>query len=693
MAFYQSRIKKMKISVFVLSLAFLTGCDVIFKKPEQSNKGHLPKSITLPSGEKVSLQESASGFKENPNNWQDGAKLRAEQCVSSICQIEESFVYKLEGFTYFLTTDERSRLPEGERIFDTEIWPKLKNVIGIERASFEDSQRKIVNLLSRIPKDKAIQVDPVTKAFIKFALVKSRLEAYKWDNHYDQEHYIKTKKFALKESVMNELSESERKSIEHALHFFNRYMYDYILNSNLAIIEKLGLRTYILFNYGRSNFEESKQKFLTDIKIKSDTVKARSPLFYEVISKNVSLQRVLNGQELMPIEEIDLKSALESLQLFNDLIEKPWPELDGVVVDFDALLSGQEVAKRIHQYIESNSGEKEQEKHDASLNKAYGICKQSLSAHIVSRPTQTQIKNFENLISKVKEASKGVAAKLFNTASVAQIHAIADGIQFTIPSSQDDALQKILNDVQALSKILSINVLKDLDDLSDKETENLLGLILAAAESDKNEMDEKYSDISGFCQKYIPADLTDFAVSVENRVSISAKVVNAGVKGIGVLAHEVGHRFEFDLGRTPKTDLLTCLKDRHFSAFSKTDTSINRELYLVEDFADQFSSMVLKKLGYTAAENNLACLFFRKAKWDEDGSNVPLFSSDISHPMISTYDDNHSAHTFRLLQIAHNLGHNTQVCQDFVKAESGKTYQDGVGGLLITPIVRKCEAN
>ncbi|MCB0363518.1 MAG: hypothetical protein KDD35_12385, partial [Bdellovibrionales bacterium] len=367
---------------------------------------------------------------------------------------------------------------------------------------------------------------------------------------------------------MKELTATERQEIEISLIIFNRYLKDYIINSDLSIIERSGLRIYILYKYGTSDFNKSKQKFLNDMKEKSNLIKTHSPLFHKIISDNLTMQKVLNGEDLLPVEESSLKQTLSTLYLFADFIENPWAEFNDVKLDFDTLLNGQQLVERIKQYVAINSEENEVIRHEASLKKTYGICKKSFSSHLVSRPNENQLKTVNQLISKVKSSAEGVAKKLFDTVSQEEIKTLTQGILFTLPSTQEEAPSQILKAIQALAKIASETGLKNFDELSDEETENILGLFVAITESETDEIDDEYSSVSDFCLKYIPESLSDSSVTVENRIFTSAKTVKAAMQGVGIIAHEAAHRLYRDLSGKPQAALLTCLKNRHFGSLS-----------------------------------------------------------------------------------------------------------------------------
>ncbi len=229
------------------------------------------------------------------------------------------------------------------------------------------------------------------------------------------------------------------------------------------------------------------------------------------------------------------------------------------------------------------------------------------------------------------------------------------------------------------------------DHRGDAEIENILGLYVANIATQSDSIDDEYSSINDFCLKYRPANMSDAASTLENKVFTSAKVVKAGVNGAGTIAHEVAHRLYSVYGQASAESLLTCLKDRHFGFNPQLTNSLSRGTYLVEDSADHFSNLVLREMGYTARNNNLACLFFQNAQFVRDGFNLPLFYTTPLHPMVSPSDESHSAPTFRLLQIANDLGHSTESCREYAQAEASKVFQNENGVNFQVPTVRQCD--
>ena len=666
--------------IFKIALTItLIGCDASLKKLEPQNL-QSPHEITLPSGEIVSLLDDGPNLPSTP---------RLNECVESLCQIEESYGLELEERPYTMLVSENINLIESEKIFDSTIWPQISKVLSEERENSKDANRRTKNLMNRVPTNRSLVIDGVTKVLVKYSVILGRLKGYKWKVHYDTDHFAKTKKLALKESIASTLSLKERHDVESALEVYNKYLTKFVIDSDFAIIDRTGLRVYILYRHGslgQTNFAQAKENFLREIRKKTDLVKLHSPLFSELLFRNLALQKLFAGEDLSRTEERALKGTLTTLYFFAELIENPWPEFNNIIVDFDSLLQGQKILEKIIDYTEQ-SIKNENSRHEASAKKVYRICKESISAHIATRPTEEQLANFKKLVPKIIEASKEVGGYLFGLTPQEKIKALADNIEFTLPSSVTNTTKEISREIHRLAKLISNTHMENFDELGPKETENVLALFYASREMAKDKADGEYSRVSDFCLNYIPEGLSDASITVENRIVTSSVTVKSGLKGVGIIAHEVGHRLYRDLENAPNDPIRECLITRHLEKTPPELKLLDRERYLSEDFADQFSSLVLKKLGFTAPENNMACLFFRK----ERSSGSLVFSSDPKHPMLASEGDNHSSDMFRLLQIAENLSHLTPICQEYEKHEINNTRETQGENKVVIPSIKTCE--
>ncbi len=684
----------LKMASFIFVLAFsLVGCDGLFKKSKPKKQLSFQK-IILPNGKKVRVSESAkvSGQGANVNTWQDGVKKRARQCVESICQLPESFLYELEDEYYFLTANEKSKLHSSERVFESEIWPKLDQRISADYANNEKTLQEISDLVERVPTDRAIKVDSFTKVLIKYVFAMDRLKDYKWDTHYDQEEFAATQRLALKQNIFNKLSPSEQEEVEEALILYHRTIKGDTFNSNLSMIENTGLRYFLLYNYDSSSIEKSNKLFRQEIQQKFDLIKQTSPLLYKLLIKNISLKKVLDGEKLLPVEEKKLSDDLFFLSLYTGFITNPWPEFEQMEFNFDEFLKGSEIIKQLRQYEVENSDERRAQKHRVSREKTHGICRQGISAYLASRPSQDQIVFTNDLILKIKTASKTVAKGMFPSATKADIDSLISGIRFILPVASSNATANLFSEIEVLSEISIESVLDNFDELGEEEIENFLGLFITTIKMKVDKDDGEYSHISDLCLNYLPKTLSDASVTVDNAIFTSGTTIKAGESGAGIIAHEVAHRLYRDLNGSPNSSLQSCLKNRHFESFIN-DGGVNKEKYLSEDFADHFSSQVLKHMGLTSPQHNLACLFFNNIKFEKENVDVPFYLSSTKHPLITTDDDDeHSSDTFRLLQVSSDLGHLTPACQIYAQNESGKTYPEADGSSMVTPMVRQCTA-
>jgi len=674
--------------VLVLTVGvLLAGCGDLFKKKSKSKSPPQPKYIVLPNGQRVSLIEKP---RSGAAGWEQDTKTRAMQCVESICSLPQANVYKTDDRYFTLTVAESARLPEAERKFEIEIWPKLDQVINVinEDSTFSEGDSEIIK--KRTPADRPLRVDPITINFIKFGWSMKNLSEFTWEDHYDQNLFLKTKKLALKKSVVDQLTPEKRKVVESALVLFSRYLTDIQLGSGLSYIESVGLRFYLLQRYDKTDLEKSRAEFVKNLKEQTELLKRHSPVFYKSLSKNLVLQKAIDGKELLSVEEADLGSTLQSLYLFTSLINNTWPELDQIQLNLDDTLNGRRVIELIQDYQTDLIGPEAQKRHERSRKKAYEICKAGISAHFASRPERSEIQNTEQRIKKIKQASKVVAAQIYNSVNAADINSIIDNTNFTLPSAADKTQSEILKSVDALKEIQSQDGIDNLNELSDSEFENLLGVFVAFqdfSDSKSEKEDDEYSDLTDFCMRYLPKGLSDHFLTIENRIVISESTIKAGEGGVGVIAHEIGHRLFGEMNDSTVSSVHQCLKDRHTSIEKDPDA------FLEEDFADHFSGKVLKALGLTESKYNFACMFFNRVWYPQRGQFLPAYYDGTTHPLVSVGDDDHSSSTFRLIQTAQDLGHSTPTCQSFTQSEAGKAYMDDSQKPILTPAVSQCGTN
>ncbi len=103
-------------------------------------------------------------------------------------------------------------------------------------------------------------------------------------------------------------------------------------------------------------------------------------------------------------------------------------------------MNGQRVVDQLKSFGEKNNLIKESEKHRASLERTYGICKLSLSAHLVSSPKREEVEKVRDLIAKIRIASRKVAYKIFGSVDPDKLDALVQGIEFQLPSSDLDTV-------------------------------------------------------------------------------------------------------------------------------------------------------------------------------------------------------------------------------------------------------------
>ncbi len=672
-----------KVKIFALVLFFLSSAVV----------GCLPKSekyeiepikmpevpeIKLPSGD---LLTGLPDVHIDDAVWAEEVRGRAQSCVESLCSIPSTTYFELEDEGYLLQQAEIDELPQAHQIFETEIWPKMLNFIEEDRTVSKNQLVDLLNFYEMSPVDSQFNVTEFTASYIRFLYSQNLLTPYAADD-FDYDFLVSDKELRLKEAAMNRVPDDQKADVTLGLKILSRLIYSDAYQ-NARLIEKHGLRTFLLYNY-KTDIVTAKRQFVSEINESLDAVGLHLPILANQIKGSVGFSKLLAGEDMLPVEESDVASTYQTSLMLSSFLNEPWQELADLSLDIDSLVDRSSIIDSIKQMIARDSDERFQ----ASRDKAHEICKQSLAAHLGSRPTAAQIDTFSEAVETIKQEAKLQANQLYPNQQPS-IQQMIDSANFLLPTTQDGALREIRDSVQFL--VDGLEELADMKSLSPIDAQNVGGMLVGSYRYSFDGEDDSFQGLSDMCLKYLPKGLVDHTYTFENKVVVSTNTVKTPQAGAAIVAHELGHRVQAELGKPGRAGLNQCLVDRHFSGISQegdqSDEGLNQ--FFDEDFADNFSTKIMVSLDMTEKENNLGCLLFGSA--NESAGRVNYFGSNTVHPLvINNTDDVHAASLHRLLQVAHDFGSTTQICKDFYTEEKKNIYFVNGTKIITIPEIKTC---
>lgn len=676
------------ISVMVLAL---TGCE----PPKEKKTVAVPAPPPVPAPDEIRLPDGTTfvlGGKKSPKDEaekqkDEDLKRRARSCVESICQLPTSIYYAVDNKATFLDSSELALMKTAGEVFEKEIWPTLDQRIQKDHAENKDTNSKLTQLASRIPTTGRLEVDEATRVIMSYFIAVRELEKLNFEEDLDLEHYQRTHEIRLKESVKARLADEERQRLETAMKILSRSNLEFSGSATYSILEKFGFRAFLLYAYPGQEIEVAQRKLAEQTQEHLSLLKEKSPLLYQSSFSNPVVQKILRAEAVLPAEEASLKDSLSNLALFHALLKNPWKELEVFYPDVDLRLDADRVRKSMESYKGRYTEQALSERFLKSREKTFKTCYGAISSHLATRPTAEQIAESQRVIQQVRETSKAVAREIFSSEiKTEELNRVIDRANFKMATDWATSLKELKESAQVIAGLESSAEI-DVAALSSAEGQSLLALVGTIAEGKQEEPDSQFTTISNFCMSYFPIKLSDFSLTVDNRISVSETTVKAGARGAGIIAHELSHRLHQDLGMKAHSSILSCLADRHRTPVGMQETVYIRHLH--EDFADHFSSKVLERLRLTTKEYNLGCLLIEKFSMPNiKGTFISWGNSE--HPMFSSYNEKHSAPVFRLIQIAQDLGHSTAACQKFAQEESQKSYTMETGQTLMVPEVKQC---
>ncbi len=678
-----------RVTVFVGALitsTIISGCLPDEKKYEPPKMPDLPE-IVLPNGETLKKPDiNIPDVHLDQNKWVSEVQAKAKSCVESICQISETHYFELEDDDYVLTSDQVQLLPIAESKFDAVIWPQMLSLIQLDHDKTESQNKDLLSFFKSLPSQTTFELNEFTKNFARYTYLYGLLEKYESED-YDYTYLEDNKELRLKETVMNSLRGDEKHNTEVALQILTKTIFsDWYKNAN--IIRNNGLRTFILYKYRTTDFESSMSQFLLEMNTNLLVILDAFPKLYEALVREEAYKKFVNKEDLLPVEEATIADLYQTSAVFSSFSKNPWPELSEAKLNLEEQVKREDVLNAIEKEIASSN-----ENFELSKMKAYNICKQSISAHIVTRPTQEQLNEFNRLLVRIKSNAIKQTINMYNEQDSSKIQNMFDKAKFLLPKNESNFVAELNQSLLSMEETESRRV--DMSQLDEIDTIGVGTLITVISDYAKNSPDDEFETLSDFCMMYLPKGLEDHTYSFENKIILSSPSVLNPNSGAGVIAHELGHRVQAEMG-DPNEKLSQCLVGRHYywvdemNEDEKPTLAINKKQFFDEDFADHFSSEVLKRSDLKSPENNLSCLLFRNSN-EKDGK-ISFFGNSKYHPMVQSEGADHSAWLFRLLQIATDLGHMTPSCTTFVENENRDIYFLD-NKLVRVPKIKSCDSS
>ncbi len=474
------------------------------------------------------------------------------------------------------------------------------------------------------------------------------------------------------EAVLSKFSQSERPYVQKVI--------------DLSI--KYSLRTYttieefIQKNYSGLSFEQGLKKHVNQID--SEIQKAidasaalkfieteQTAIFKDIEAKINNLTELNNGEKIFVFEQLrdqEISSVLILLDVPEDILTSNIPDLDFSVV-----------RKAIEQRLKVLSIITEDNVTSVALHMVPTIVylnSPQLSTEVVDK--------FNKVVDSVKHYSRISAKEQLSANHHKSIDQIIDSTQVIIENLADkkDALELHLRAVDQ-KRTMEFEKLTVFSDKAKKQTAVSVymdGFIKAAFDDvlkkatrqsaeavDSNVISFKQivenSEVYKRVQAYFTVGQSDNSNRFNNVIVASRYSAEKPEIGLGVLSHEVGHliyNFIAKNNLSNQVKSIGCVNDRNKFKSPKPNA---KNVYLEEDWADNFSSRTLEKVLQNSPDKtyygkNMGCFLLNYDK-ELGFSNNKLKPAD---------KDVHSSALLRLIMIAADRKLDSQQCKALVSA-------------------------
>jgi hypothetical protein len=285
------------------------------------------------------------------------------------------------------------------------------------------------------------------------------------------------------------------------------------------------------------------------------------------------------------------------------------------------------------------------------VSNAVEICSAQLSNSYAALPNTAQLNRFQTLFHDIESTAQKMVEEKLKTTLAKPID-----LQLILPPDRDMALASWSSGLQGAVQA-SDTAIANLKKLNLEDPKILQAIFMKASMFKDAEV---FAEIFEYCDQSKVPFLDDAAMQTFNLVNLSWPTIVYPKMGVGIIAHEVGHIVSASWPEAVKSEK-DCL----------TQEQGGNDQYAEEDFADLFSSALMKRVNFNLDGiplSNFGCALLPRDELKDQWAAGDLKNKD-------TYDT-HSSSFYRMIAIASMTGKQSNACQAFLNSVQESRFQN-----------------
>ena len=563
-----------------------------------------------------------------PNSQPSTAHPLDIQCIESLCGENQPLPHPFE-------INGQSK-EQSETVIATQIKKPLQNYMGriIHKALLQDEMFKKL-----FESDVQIQLTPEKAALILSIRYLNNLNKYMSAVERDPQGLLKFNLDKLRNLVGSGAGKEDEVqaivSLTNLLNFIVRTgpIFDYHLELLLKIF------------YSNLSSTDALKQEASIMQIIRNYIGALSPSLNFVKPSDLVIGRALRGENLSYTEKLIFKSEMKNRYIMGHLlIPEVQDAFKKVRLDIPAVMAE---AKQAYLASKPAAAVADPKSIKGLLQTAVQTCSAKLSYSYAALPSQNQMDTFNRIFDSMQVAAQAMVEQKSHSTLSQPLK-----IQLLTPPTKDEALISWAASLKDAVEISDAS-LKEIKKIDLTKAETLGELFIWAALFRDEEM---FSTIYGFCDQAKMPFLDDAALRGMFLINISWPTIVYPRMGIGIIAHEVGHIVSGQWNTLVQPEQ-NCLKQKQ-----------GTDLYVEEDFADLFSSELVRRSGFQVGGTNAghyACSLHQMTSSGWARGNLLAFPNDP-----------HSSGFFRIIATAEMMGHQTSQCRSYLQSVGETRFQN-----------------
>lgn len=550
-------------------------------------------------------------------------EVTKEACIKSACPSHSNFNHPF--------SNQPDLQAKTLALIEAKLKKPLQNYIGrvIHQSLVKDQLFKVI-----ADHKNQVQIKPNVAALMQTLLYASRIGKYTPALEFSATGELEFNVQKLKSDYG--LSDSEAEAI-HKLSALMRFETYY------GSIFTRPMEMMLLYWRSDLSVEDAAQSQARDVLEAMDRIYQIVPSIRDINPRPLVIEKALNKVQLSEIEKVRFSSEVHTKYVLNLMVNTPILEAFGKIPFNQAALL-EEIQKK---YLKTKMAKAvaHPQSFKGLLQQTVKTCTEKLAVAYASRPTAQQLDYFKKAANYVVSQSQAMIEEKMKSSLAEPLN-----VKFIYPASQEESLSAW----EEMLHSLTANLEKSIKQAKKFQTAAPdIQSDLWASFATQSEDEEPFAEILRFCDQAESPFLSDAALATINMVNVSWTSVRNPIPGIGVVAHEVGHIIQ------PKFQKLFEKEE------SCLETKQGSKQYLTEDFADLFSSEILKRLGSKWDSKPLANFACGLVTFDEKPS--------LKNP---NDKDTHSSNLYRVLAIAAGTKSMTPQCTGFLKTENEDRFEN-----------------